>query len=238
MILIVLALTTSACGFYFNMPKTVKGNGVVMEETRSVDSFDQIEINGIGEFTVVLGTKESLRVEAEENLLPYLETYVRGSTLVVEIEDGRNILPTEPVNFYLTVVALEALDISGLGNIQLPEIETEDFRISLSGAGNIDIESLDADTFNVTMSGLGDLTVSDGQVASQDVTISGGGKYFASSLESADAVVTISGVGSATLRASEFLKVTISGGGDVNYYGNPEVDTDISGLGNLDRLGD
>ena len=199
-VLVVLALVTLACSLDLNSTKTVQGEGELFEETRQVEGFDKIEINGMGEIFVELGTEEALRVEAEENLLPYLETYVRGSSLVIEIEDGTTIVPTKSLNFYITVVSLEGLSISGAGNVQLPEIEADRFSIDLSGAGNIEFDSLNANSLDVSMSGLGNLTVSDGQVSSLDVRI--------------------------------------SGGGDVSYYGSPEVDSEISGLGDLDRLGD
>ena len=236
--LVVLTLTTLACSLDLNSVKTVHGEGELVEESRQVEGFSKIEINGVGEIIVELGTEESLTVEAEENLVQYLETYVRGNTLVIEIEDRIRIVPTKSLTFYITVVSLDGLDISGAGNIQLPEIEADRFSIDLSGAGNIEFDSLNADTFDVSMSGVGNLSVFDGQVSSQKVVISGAGKYSARNLESDDAEITISGVGSATLRAENYLKVTISGGGDVSYYGNPDVDSEISGLGDLDRLGD
>jgi len=237
-VLIVLTLVTLACSFNFNSLETIQGEGDVLTETRQVEGFDKIEVNGLGEIIVELGTEEALTVEAEENLLPYLETYVRGSSLVIEIEDGTTIIPTKSLTFYVTVVSLEALSISGAGDVQLPDLDVDRFSIDLSGAGNIDIDSLNANSFDVSLSGVGDLSVFDGQVSSQEITISGAGKYNARNLESDDAEITISGVGSATLRAENYLKVSISGGGDVSYYGNPDVDSDISGMGDLDRLGD
>ena len=236
--LIVLVLASLACSFDFNSIKSVQGEGELVEESRQVEGFNKIEINGLGEIIVELGTEESLTVEAEENLMQYLETYVRGNALVIEIEDGITIVPTKSLTFYVTAVSLEGLAISGAGNIQLPDLEADRFSIDLSGAGNIEIDSLTADSFDVSMSGVGNLSVFDGQVSSQDLRISGAGKYSARNLESDEAEITISGVGSATLRAENYLKVTISGGGDVSYYGNPDVDSEISGLGDLDRLGD
>jgi len=237
-ILNVMAMATLACQFTINTPRAVSGNGDVSQEDRSVSGFDSLEINGLGDVTVELGEEESLTIEAEENLLPYLETYVRGSTLVIEIEDGRAIIPTKPVKFYLTVLSLEKVAVSGLGNISLPELEADQFSIDISGAGNIEIESLYADTFRATMSGLGDLNVNAGQVPTQTITISGSGKYSAAELDSENTTVSISGLGSATVRASQFLKVTISGSGNVNYFGSPQVDSEISGVGNLNRSGD
>lgn len=236
--LLIVALATLACQFTLSLPKTVTGKGDVTQEDRSVSGFDSLEINGLGDVTVELGEEESLTIEAEDNLLPYLETYVRGSTLVIEVEDGRTIIPTKPVKFYLTVVSLEKVAVAGLGNISLPELEADQFSIDISGAGNIEIDGLYADSFRTSMSGLGDLNVNAGQVSTQTITISGSGKYSAAELNSENATVSISGLGSATVRASQSLKVTISGSGNVNYYGDPQVDSEISGVGKLNRAGD
>ncbi|MEJ2759005.1 MAG: DUF2807 domain-containing protein [Anaerolineales bacterium] len=233
-----LSLATLACGVTINMPNLEKGNGNVTEEIREVDSFSEISFSGIGEIVVTLGDEESLTIEAEENLLPYLETYNRGDTLVIEIQDDTNITPTEPIHFDITVVSLDAIDVSGVGNVSLPALEADRFTIAISGIGDVEIDSLVAERFTADMSGLGDLTINGGEVDSQEIDISGGGKYSAAKLESLDAEISVSGVGSATVRASETLDVSISGGGDVNYYGNPQVISDISGLGDLNNQGD
>lgn len=234
----VLALVTMACGFSISLPDTVEGNGNLIDETREIGRFDAIELNGLGEIIVELGEEESLRVEAEENLLPHLETYTSGSRLVIEVEEDINIQPTEPVRFYITAVSLEGVDVSGLGDVQLPEVEADRFAVSISGLGDIEFAGLNAEYFIVDLSGLGDLTIQDGEVFSQEIHISGGGSYTAGSVESSEVEVDVSGVGSATVRVSDTLKVSISGSGNVNYYGSPDVETDISGVGDLDRLGD
>jgi hypothetical protein len=43
-------------------------------------------------------------------------------------------------------------------------------------------------------------------------------------------------LGSATVAVSDSLRASISGAGDISYYGSPVVDVDISGLGSLHAL--
>lgn len=238
MIVGALTLATLACSFTINLPDLEKGNGNVSEETRDISGFSEITFSGIGELTVTLGDEPALSIEAEENLLPYIETYTRGNTLVIEIEDGINIQPTEPVRFAITAVSLESVEVSGVGDVNLPDLEADRFDISISGVGDVEISSLTAERLTADMSGLGDLTIRDGEVDSQQVEISGGGKYTASNMQSAEAKITISGVGTATLRVEDFLDVSISGSGNVSYYGSPQVTSDISGIGDLDHLDD
>ena len=233
-----LMLSTMACSFNVYLPRTVKGNGNVVEESRSIESFSRLDFQGIGNIYVSYGEKQSLTIEAEENLIPYLESFTRGDTLVIKVEDGRNINPTAPVDFYVTVTDLESVDVSGLGNVELPEIEADRFTIEISGAGDIEIDALVADSFKAEMTGLGNLDIDGGEVVSQEVRISGSGKYNARRMDSQDANIEISGLGSATVSVSEYLDVSISGAGDIEYYGSPEIDKSISGLGKLEQMDD
>jgi len=236
-ILAVLAATTLACSFSFNLGNsTIEGNGDVEQETRSIDSFSKIELNGIGNVHVELGETASLEVSAEENLLEYIQTYTRGETLVIEIENNINIFPTESVDFYITAVELTSMSVSGLADVDLPALDTDSFAISISGAGDITMDELFAENLEVTVSGLGNFNINGGEVNSQEISISGGGSYNSSHLDSQESVIKISGMGSTTVMVQEYLNVDISGGGNVNYYGDPEVDSDISGIGDIDHL--
>lgn len=238
MIIAALAVAALACSVTFNLPNTVEGSGDVEQESRSIESFDKINLSGIGHVYVEMGEEASLEVSAEENLLEYIETYTRNNTLYIEIKEGINIIPTESIDFYITAVELTSVDVSGLADVELPAVEAESFTIDISGAGDIEMDEFVGKLLDVSLSGLGNFSINDGEVEQQNVSISGSGNYNSKNLNSQDAEIKISGLGSATVTVSEYLMVDISGGGDVNYYGSPEVDSDISGLGDLDHLGD
>jgi hypothetical protein len=55
-------------------------------------------------------------------------------------------------------------------------------------------------------------------------------------LASQTARIVIAGQGNATVRVAESLDITISGLGQVNYYGRPKLRQVISGLGKSKRL--
>jgi hypothetical protein len=240
LVALVLALSTLACGITFDGWDVggVEGSNVVETEERQVSGFNRVDMAGIGFLVIEFGDTEALTIEAESNIMDYIQTNVVGQELIIKLKEGRSYQPTEPIKYYLTVIELDELEVSGLGSVELPEIEATDFFIEISGGGTIDIDRLDAKLFELEVEGLGNLTVDEGTVVRQDISISGGGNYQARRVESQDADVDISGLGNATLRVSDTLSVNISGGGSVEYYGNPVVTTNISGLGKVDRLGD
>ena len=215
--------------------ESVRGSGDVVEEARDVGGFTGVSLEAIGNVYIEQGSVEELRIEAEDNLMPYLETDVAGRTLKIETKSFVNLRPTEPINFYLTVKELDTIVISGSGDIEAPDLQAEDLKVKISGSGDIEMMDLDADRLTVRISGSGDMVVS-GEVNDQETTISGSGTYSARDLESKEAEMQISGSGSATIRVSDRLDATVSGSGSVRYIGSPRADTRVSGSGTIRQI--
>lgn len=234
---VVLALATFGCegGVGF---KTIRGSGTVEEKTYEVSDFSSVELATIGRFVVELGETEELRVQAEENLIEYFEVEVHNDRLKIGSRKNVNLIPTKGVYYYLTVKELDTVVISGLGSVELPEMDVPRFSVEITGGGSVDMDGLSGDAIEAEISGVGSLSIDGGEIDEQDVLISGGGSYKARNLQSARAEIEIDGLGSATVRVSEHLDITISGGGSVEYFGDPSVDQDVSGLGHVKKIGE
>ena len=216
MVLLVLGLVMSACTIPLRYEE---GSGVLVTEKRDVSGFDRISFEGFGKLIITKGSEESLTIEAEDNILPSIETKVRGGTLEIgfDSDSWQDIVrPTKSITFTLTVKTLNGIALSGAGNIKASGIDAERFDVELSGAGSIEISG-----FAVT----------------QEINVSGAGAYDSAELQSESIDVNISGAGSATVWATESLDVNISGVGNVSYFGDPQVREVITGLGNLRALG-
>ena len=233
LLVLVLALAVQGCDF-----DAVRGSGNVIEEDRSVSGFHGVHLAGIGTVVIEFGDGEALRIEAEDNLLEYFETGVRNGTLWIELQDDVNLRPKEPVNFFVTAKVMDAIAVSGSGEVSVPPVSAERFSVDVSGSGAVKIEDLEAESLDVSISGSGDADIAGGAVDGQDVKISGSGKYDANAMQSVSANVTVSGSGKATVRASDHLQVNINGSGDVRYAGNPTLDQKVTGSGDVKRIGD
>jgi len=232
-VIVLFAILFSGCGI-------MRGSGEVITVKRDVSDFEHVVLSGIGTLYVTVGETESLKIEAEDNLLPYIESSIRGNTLDIGFSRDRwnmAIQPTQPIRYFLTVKDLAVLELSGAGNIEVDELETLHLRVATSGAGNIEIKNLTTDQLTVEVSGAGSCRVYSGEVHSQDLHISGAGGYRAGDLKSQTADIEISGLGGAEVWAESALSVTISGAGNVNFYGQPSISQNVSGLGNIHSLG-
>lgn len=219
----------------------VRGSGRVVEETRQISGVRAVELATIGELTIEIGDAESLRIEAEDNLLEYLETEVRDGVLVIDTQRGANLMATRPVRYFLTVTAFDEIALSSSGNAVAPDLEAQRFTVRVSSSGDLQIGSVRADTLVVDMSSSGDvsmdgleadliratisssgsLEIGGGAVERQEITMGSSGNYRARELESREVEISVSSSGDAAIRVSDRLKATLSSSGDVEYVGRP-----------------
>ena len=212
-----------------------RGSGKIITEERSVSGFDQVSLTGSGDVSIAQGDSESLVIEAENNILPLLESKIVDGTLTIGPKANNVINPTKPVKYMITMRSINGLDASGSGKINAAEITTSVLDLGISGSGEINILTLNADTLNLKIAGSGNVEIG-GQVTDQVINISGSGKYKGDNLDSRIADTKVSGSGSAVVRVEDALDVSISGSGGVSYYGDPIVKSDISGSGSVERL--
>ncbi len=233
-IFILMALLSGACGVSVNL-NIDRGSGNVITEKRSVSGFDQLVLSGIGDVDLTQGSSDSLEIEAEDNIIPYIKTEVSGGVLRISFE-RKSIFPTKPIKFHLTMRDIHVLDTQGVSNVTAKQIKTDQLRVNISGTGSVNMNELTANQLMLNVSGAGSFT-SGGVVADQKIVMSGAGNYNGEDIQSKTADITISGLGRAVCWVTDNLNVTISGTGGVDYYGSPEVSQHISGIGQLKHAG-
>ena len=204
--------------------RVVRGNGVILSETRTIGGFTSIIHAGEGSVHIAVGAAEALRIEADGNLLDYIVTQVQGGVLQIHTESNVDIVPTQSIEYFVTVVDLQSVMLSGVGDIDVPALTANQASLALSGVGEIEWSGLDAVELEVLLSGVGNVRCS-GQTDTQTVTVSGVGTYDAPNLASRVATVTVGDQGSATVNVSERLTATVTGNGSVSY-----VDSSGGGL--------
>ena len=210
-----------------------RGNGVRVEETIKVDEFDKVEIGGAFIVKLTPDNASNVVIEADENLIDYIEVAVRGTTL--EVNSKRRLDSREGVFIHIPVGNLSRLSCSGASEVSTTKpLQTKDLDIDLSGAGKLDL-MLDAENISLDVSGA-TLVYLDGAAKLLEINMSGAGSLEASELEVQDCVARISGVGKILVNFKGTLDAEVSGLGQVEYVGEPEsVKGDVSGVGNIDR---
>lgn len=191
---------------------TLSETNNVTSEARDVSGFNEVELKGVGNLSLEQTGSESLTVEAEEDVLPKIRTEVENKRLIISPERNTSINTTKPINYKLTVKDLNTLEVSGSGNVEAEDINTDELAVTIGGAGDVEIR---------------------GSADSQEVEISGSGEYKAGDLESKEATIDVRGSGLATVNVSDELEAEVSGSGSVEYIGDPTVQQEVSGAGEV-----
>ena len=208
---------------------TVKGSRDIAVKEFETGQFSILNFSGIGKIIIEQGDEESLKVEAESNVLNAISVTSSANRLSIGLKRGFRVIPTKEVLLYLKVKDLSKIDLSGAGIIECDNLQAGSFSIDSSGLGSIKI-NIFADSLQTNISGAGKVEMS-GKVNNQQISISGVGSYFAKDLESKNCAVNISGAGKAVVNVIETLDVKMSGFGSVEYSGSPSITQNISGVG-------
>ena len=254
LLILVAMFATLACGIA-NLA-TTSGSGRVVEEEREISNVTSVELATVGTLYVEFGEEESLTIEADDNILEYIETTVWNDKLTITMR-GVNISIHRPIVYRLVVPTLERIELSSSGDAFVADLETGDFTVRLSSSGDLEMGALTAETVDLGLSSSGDAQFDDlyagrleahlsssgdveidgGRVDRQDVSLTSSGDYIARDMSSVEAYVSCSSSGDATIRVSDRLEARSSSSGDINYYGNPVVESHTTSSGDVNRIG-
>lgn len=233
-ITICIAIVISSCEYIFR--KTVHGNGNITTEQRTVSNADRIKSQGNFNVDIIQGEPSSVKIEADENLIPYILTESRNGALVIHAREGYNLTSENKIKITVTTDRLQEVEVAGTGDINGEGQFTgsDHLKISVAGSGNI---NLDVNTPEVesSIAGTGNITLS-GETKNSKIEIAGVGNYKAEGLLSENVDVHIAGSGNARVYAENSLSVNIAGSGDVYYKGNASVKQSVAGSGKISRI--
>lgn len=146
--------------------------GDVASETRDVSGFAEVELRGIGNLSIRQTGEESLRVEAEEGVLPKIRTEVVDGRLVIGPEPDTSIQTTRPIDYEPSVEDLRALEVLGSGAVEIGG-RADSQNLSVSGSGDYRAMELESKQAKVDVEGAGSAVVNASDAL--DVTVGGAG---------------------------------------------------------------
>jgi hypothetical protein len=207
---VVLTLLTG-CG--------LRGSGVEATQTRELETFDKIEIDGGFILIVHVSPTVTQRVElrGDDNIVPEVVTTVSDGELELTI-DHWLVRPKLDTTIEVWVPSLS--------------------KISVSGAADMRVDGLHGERFDLAVSGVSTSALS-GTIDHFEVASSGANTLDARELHAKVVNINVSGAGESKVWASEQLDATVSGAGNVYYYGQPEdVQQEVSGAGSVASASD
>ncbi len=208
-------------------------------QTRQVSGFSAVASSGPFNVHIKLDGTESVKVDADSNVINDIETVVEGNTLKIRFKDnnhGRYEHNVHKAEVYVSAKSLNALVNSGSGSTNVDGvINADDFKVVLSGSGSVKT-SVKSGDLNATISGSGSIKLS-GSTGDARIVISGSGQIEAKDLKTESANVVITGSGNVYVIAEKSVSAHITGSGNVEYSGNATVvDSRTTGSGRVNKV--
>jgi hypothetical protein len=205
-----VAIAAAGCGV------SVETDGSHTVQTRSVASFNRVEVDGSANVVVRRGATRTLTVEGGKHRVHDLITRVESGTLVVQTRDSSSTIDLGDSHVTVTVQtpSLRGVRIDGSGDVTAPDLAGGRLAVQVHGSGDVHAH---------------------GRVDALDASVDGSGDLHLADLVARDARIDISGSGDADVHAERTLDVAVHGSGDVSYDGNPRLTKDVQGSGDVSR---
>jgi len=232
LLLILPAILFSSC---FLGGKRIRGNGHVITESRQLTGYEGVEASGSVDVVLTQDSAYSVKVETDENLLPYVIVEKQSGILKIHQARNTNLRATGPLKVYVSGPVLRIIHASGASDINTTNTITYNGTVSFDLSGAADIHAtVNAPAVSAEVSGAGTVILK-GQTRDLSLDGSGSGDLKCFGLMTENATVDLSGAGSVEVFASVRLKAEVSGAADVRYKGNPEINKHISGAGSIGK---
>jgi hypothetical protein len=170
--------------------------------------------------TVTVGPKTSLKIEADDNLLPLIETPIKDGHLVVQFKDGASVETKNPILLTVTTPRLSYIEGSGASVVVATASKSEKFVISSSGASKVDASGVDSGDVSVSASGASRLKLI-GSGKAIKIELSGASRLDATGFSTDTVHIDASGASSAQVQASGSVAGELSGASKLEVAGSP-----------------
>jgi hypothetical protein len=217
-------------------PDRVAGSGPVLAQTRRLDPFTGVALALPAQVELRIGSADSITIETNENLLPFIEAVVENGTLRIRPVRRGMSLTGDELKMVVTARRIERLSLAGSGAISGADLHAPRLNLDVAGGGSIALARVACEALAASIAGAGLVTI-DGTAPDVSASIAGAGKLRAERLKSRAVNVNIVGSGEATVWAAGTLNASVAGSGTVRYYGSPKVRAATVGSGSAERIG-
>jgi len=190
----------------------IRGNGHIRTDQRAISEFE--EIAGSGGLRIEWHSgAPALSITTDENLLPYVENRVSDKTL--RLRTRERLRPTHGIKVIVSSTNLNGADLSGAVDLIAKQVSGPKFYLQSRGASDVTV---------------------DGNVEQLLADMTGASDLKAKGLQAKTVEISTTGAASAYVSAADILRVSITGAGDVTYYGNPKtIEKHVTGAGSIRR---
>ena len=211
-----------------------EGSGNVTSIDRPLSAFSRIRLEGSSHAYIIKDSVFFVRISADDNVIPLIETSVSNGKLVVGKMDNKCIKNEHRTDIYIHTNNIQEVIMEGSGSVDGQSgFAGDELSVTIKGSGDLRMNYV-GNKVRGAIEGSGNIHLA-GAAATQEFAITGSGYIHADQMPASNVKVSIQGSGNMDVNSTGYLDVNISGSGTVWYSGNPSIQTDISGSGKVKK---
>jgi len=210
------------------------GSGNIVTETRNTGRFDAISVGGSFEVEVKMGDAMSVVVEADDNIMKYIETKVSGNTLKISTE-GLHSFSDVHMKVYVTVPVLTAVSASASAEVVGENILTNADKLVFKASSSASIKAeVNAPDIVTDANSSASITLR-GKTKNHKTEASSSAEINAFELLTENTTANVSSSANIEVHASVSLNAHASSSGSVEYKGAATVTKSENSSGTVSK---
>lgn len=189
----------------------IKGSGIKHTIKRKLKSFSAVTVDGSFDVIYHHGSP-SISIEGDDNIIEHVVSSVTNHTL--KLSTDKSYSSSHPIVIDVFSQRIQEMSLEGTGTVKFDEIKTDQLTLNISGT--VDVRATgSAETLKLIINGTGDVMVKD--------------------LDSDIVTIELDGTSNVEVTAHSNLDVSITGVGNVLYFGSPKkINKQILGVGDIE----
>ena len=227
---IIVSLTTVIVLTSCSNNNCITGEGSYSSKEYNLSPFSGVSVAGDADVFITKDSIQSVRIEAQGNVLNALNVAVRGNKLV--IGEDNCFRKISRMKVYISTPTFNEMIASGSIHVYSPDLFSSNvFKAVLSGTGEMNL-NLNVQELHASISGSGDI-VANGTAVKQYLSSSGDGYFGCFGLIGDHVDIDVSGSATAEVHATQTLNIDVSGTAFIYYKGHPQITQKISGTATI-----
>jgi hypothetical protein len=220
---------------YGSPDHAVVGSDRLVASHRAVTHVHALVIRGPLDVVVRQGDDESAVVHTDDNIAPLIQTVVDDhGVLTVGVLPGAGFRSQHAIGVSLHLKTLDAIDLSGTGDLMLPQIDGGSLTVHLAGSGKLHFGNLHVSQLTLSGAGRHDVVMA-GAVTAFHADLAGQVSVDASELVTHQLDINLGDQASTKCWAVDTLRARLSGQSTLTYRGPARVDSVVSDAARLRR---
>ena len=197
--------------FLGSCAERIEGVGEAITKEIPMASFDQFTVDGNMNVVLKQGAEQKVMVIAQPEVFPVLNTNINNGHW--NIQYTQSVSTTEKTIVEITLPTVSNINIESNGDVKAADaLSLSELNIHIGGNGSVELF---------------------GTVEKQYIEIDGIGDVNNFDLISNKTTIVSDGIGDVEVHTTNSLDATIKGMGNISYKGNPQIELNKGGMGDL-----